>query len=673
MAFFFNNGFEEFVANHVPFFDPHTFAYNEEAAVQAAMRASMQEAPQQARGPPPASQRVMRSLPQISVTAEDLVNENNRECCICLEAHQLHDIALRLPCAHIFHPTCIEHWLQSACTCPVCRYELPTDDAAYEAGRVARMKERKPRFARHELDRVPVKQLLKLRKNTTYQAVDRQDLIDYLIKSESIEIIATPEPVEYSLSNLRAMSVSQLRRCMNDEAGVFFDPKDVIEKEDMIEIFLMSGRLLVLPEDGEEKEEDVKPEASAPNAAMRPAQNLEEDTKPAAVSRAPIVETVTNQEENFETTIDERINRDIVMEESEHHSNTGNGGDDDTKHEKCHCVVETVTSEDEKGASDDEDDANEETIMEEPNHRADETSAVDPVDDSTPANDDAEQPTESQYDRSENDWTTNETHEAIDIDATDVHFDETSMEEPPAPVKQTTGSSSETNRSVPVDTEPGFPSRTSSVTHSEVSFNSSESLAATSNEQQSSTDDESRRGRKRPLRQPSSDAGASDSTSFGDEHVSSRFDNLSISELRNRGREMAIDLSDCIERQEIIRRLSSGDSFASATRSTNIAPNEAVEATLLDDWSDAEIRTVARLVEIDLTGTSTRQDIVNAISRGTAERPHAGRLFRALAPFIGLSVSQLRAAAREMQISLSGCIEKDDMLSRIVKSKVAVR
>ena len=34
---------------------------------------------------PPASARAIRQLPTILVTPEDLVDENNRECCICLE------------------------------------------------------------------------------------------------------------------------------------------------------------------------------------------------------------------------------------------------------------------------------------------------------------------------------------------------------------------------------------------------------------------------------------------------------------------------------------------------------------------------------------------------------------------------------------------------------------
>ena len=69
---------------------------------------------------PPASQKAIRKLPTIKVAPEDLVDENNRECCICFEENKLDDKVTRLPCAHIFHSCCIVDWLSNhSCTCPV--------------------------------------------------------------------------------------------------------------------------------------------------------------------------------------------------------------------------------------------------------------------------------------------------------------------------------------------------------------------------------------------------------------------------------------------------------------------------------------------------------------------------------------------------------------------------
>ena len=47
--------------------------------------------------------------------------------------------------------------------------------------------------------------------------------------------------IEYPLSLLCSMGVGKLKRCMAD-AGVFFDPLGVVEKEDMIHIVRRKGK-----------------------------------------------------------------------------------------------------------------------------------------------------------------------------------------------------------------------------------------------------------------------------------------------------------------------------------------------------------------------------------------------------------------------------------------------
>ena len=203
---------------------------------------------------PPASTRAIRTLPTVTVTPEDLVDPTNRECCICFEPHSLRDRVVRLPCAHIYHPPCIVDWLRRSCTCPVCRYELPTDVPAYEATRRRRMAGRRPRYAAYELRRLGPRELLDLAARCRVSlpgngaGMERGDLVDSILKSGRIELISAPEPVEHRMSDLRALGVGKLRRTM-EEAGVFFSKEDVVEKSDMVDLFVRSGRVALLPEE----------------------------------------------------------------------------------------------------------------------------------------------------------------------------------------------------------------------------------------------------------------------------------------------------------------------------------------------------------------------------------------------------------------------------------------
>jgi hypothetical protein len=58
--------------------------------------------------------------------------------------------------------------------------------------------------------------------------MEKNEIIDAVIQSGKIDIISSPNPIEYeSIAVLRAMSISQLKKAMTD-AGVFFDSKFVV-------------------------------------------------------------------------------------------------------------------------------------------------------------------------------------------------------------------------------------------------------------------------------------------------------------------------------------------------------------------------------------------------------------------------------------------------------------
>ena len=48
-------------------------------------------------------------------------------CTVCISEIPMGDKGMVLPCGHIFHPECINPWLDDHNTCPTCRHELPSE------------------------------------------------------------------------------------------------------------------------------------------------------------------------------------------------------------------------------------------------------------------------------------------------------------------------------------------------------------------------------------------------------------------------------------------------------------------------------------------------------------------------------------------------------------------
>lgn len=85
----------------------------------------------QSAGPPPASKRELSRLKKFKINKDHIAS--NLECTVCTEKYRLQELCHLLPCKHFFHQDCIKPWLQLHNTCPVCRYELKTDNPDYEA------------------------------------------------------------------------------------------------------------------------------------------------------------------------------------------------------------------------------------------------------------------------------------------------------------------------------------------------------------------------------------------------------------------------------------------------------------------------------------------------------------------------------------------------------------
>ncbi|CAI0446570.1 unnamed protein product [Linum tenue] len=80
------------------------------------------------KGAPPASKSAVSALPAIEVTSEG----ETSVCAVCKDMVNVGEKETKLPCGHGYHGDCIVPWLGSRNSCPICRFELPTDDTEYE-------------------------------------------------------------------------------------------------------------------------------------------------------------------------------------------------------------------------------------------------------------------------------------------------------------------------------------------------------------------------------------------------------------------------------------------------------------------------------------------------------------------------------------------------------------
>ena len=103
----------------------------------------------QHQGNPPAAQTAIDKLKHFKMEKKYCKKDDKDpnklefpECSICLtEVNEGQDTIL-LPCGHMFHDECVTKWLKIHNTCPLCRFELPTDNAEYERERNMRNQRR---------------------------------------------------------------------------------------------------------------------------------------------------------------------------------------------------------------------------------------------------------------------------------------------------------------------------------------------------------------------------------------------------------------------------------------------------------------------------------------------------------------------------------------------------
>ena len=90
-------------------------------------------------GSPPASQSEITKLNKYTLTKDKLINFGTENTCsVCKEDFIIGNKMMDLPCNHYFHEECLMPWLNQHDSCPICRFELKTDDDDYEKMKLQR-------------------------------------------------------------------------------------------------------------------------------------------------------------------------------------------------------------------------------------------------------------------------------------------------------------------------------------------------------------------------------------------------------------------------------------------------------------------------------------------------------------------------------------------------------
>lgn len=93
---------------------------------------------------PPASSKFVDALPTLVLEHDaailGLPDQADNECMICFHSYKSGSTIVSIPyCGHTYHKECLKEWFKRQCTCPYCRFEVPTDVPDYEVGRIERM------------------------------------------------------------------------------------------------------------------------------------------------------------------------------------------------------------------------------------------------------------------------------------------------------------------------------------------------------------------------------------------------------------------------------------------------------------------------------------------------------------------------------------------------------
>lgn len=77
-------------------------------------------------GTPPAQKEAVEAMPSVKI-------DKNLQCSVCLDDFEIGAEAKEMPCKHKFHNGCIIPWLELHSSCPICRYQIPSDESKHDS------------------------------------------------------------------------------------------------------------------------------------------------------------------------------------------------------------------------------------------------------------------------------------------------------------------------------------------------------------------------------------------------------------------------------------------------------------------------------------------------------------------------------------------------------------
>lgn len=76
----------------------------------------------------PTDAAIVSELPETKIDDINKLDNDKKNCVICMEDFKNGDKSTNLPCLHMFHTNCIQSWLKTQNTCPICKFKLTPEN-----------------------------------------------------------------------------------------------------------------------------------------------------------------------------------------------------------------------------------------------------------------------------------------------------------------------------------------------------------------------------------------------------------------------------------------------------------------------------------------------------------------------------------------------------------------